>query len=292
MQRDFIIGDKWLYYKIYCGPKTADFLLTEVIYQILELLRTEDLIQSWFFIRYHDPENHIRVRFNLTDLNKLGKVISIINKEISPHIESGHVNKIQIDTYKRELERYGSSSMELSEALFGYESDMLLGMIDLIEGEEGETIRWMFGLRAIDQLLEDFELKLEEKYRILNELATGFENEFNANSILINQLSSKYRASKKEIFHFMNRELDVDSPYSELFELLSEKSQDSRLVVNQIIALKLDGGLELELNNLLKSYIHMLMNRLFRSSQRLHEMVIYGFLVRYYKTILARQKYN
>jgi len=39
------------------------------------------------------------------------------------------------------------------------------------------------------------------------------------------------------------------------------------------------------------SYSHMMVNRLFKSKQRLHEMVLYDFLHRYYKSEIARQKY-
>ena len=43
---------------------------------------------------------------------------------------------------------------------------------------------------------------------------------------------------------------------------------------------------------LMGSYIHMLINRLFKSKQRLHEMVIYDFLFRYYKSEIAKKKYK
>ncbi|WP_392348660.1 lantibiotic dehydratase C-terminal domain-containing protein [uncultured Polaribacter sp.] len=51
-QRTFVIGDKWLYYKIYCGVKTADMLLLEVIKPLTEQLIEEKIIDKWFFIGY------------------------------------------------------------------------------------------------------------------------------------------------------------------------------------------------------------------------------------------------
>ena len=38
------------------------------------------------------------------------------------------------------------------------------------------------------------------------------------------------------------------------------------------------------------SYIHMEMNRLFASNNRLNEMVVYNFLTRYYKSEIAKAK--
>ena len=47
----------------------------------------------------------------------------------------------------------------------------------------------------------------------------------------------------------------------------------------------------IEKDDYVRSIIHMTMNRLFRSKNRLYEMVIYDFLFRYYQSALARIKY-
>jgi hypothetical protein len=47
---------------------------------------------------------------------------------------------------------------------------------------------------------------------------------------------------------------------------------------------------EVDLNDLITSYIHMMMNRSFRSRQRIHELVLYDFLYRYYKSVIARPR--
>lgn len=292
VQRTFCTGDKWLYYKIYSGQKTADLLLTEIINTVSTRLYSKKLIDKWFFIRYADPKNHIRWRLELNNVKNIGEVIQTVFEACKPYLDAGLVYKIQTDTYKRELERYGSNSMQLAETLFWYDSVMIANMLELIEGEEGEKIRWLFSMRAIDQLLTDFEYSSQQKFDLLNILAESFGKEFNINSSLIIQLSDKYRLEKKAIFDFMNRKKDTDSPYLPLFELLDSKSKNSEGIISEIISLQQNNVLEIQLDNFLGSLIHMLMNRLFRSKQRLHEMVIYGFLFRYYRTEIAREKYN
>jgi hypothetical protein len=42
--------------------------------------------------------------------------------------------------------------------------------------------------------------------------------------------------------------------------------------------------------SLLSSYIHMFINRLFMSDQRLHELAVYHFMVGYYKMQIGKQK--
>lgn len=36
LKRTFFIGDEWLYYKVYCGVKTADIILAEVVKPLTE----------------------------------------------------------------------------------------------------------------------------------------------------------------------------------------------------------------------------------------------------------------
>ena len=291
MQRTFITGDKWLYYKLYCGEKTADLLLTDVIKPVCGFLLAKKWIDKWFFIRYVDPKYHIRLRLLLPDNKNFTPVITTIFNEINPYVASGLINKVQTDTYKREIERYGSSSIELSEALFHIESEMIVDFMNLLEGNEGEKIRWLFSMKYIDTLLSNFNYSTVEKFELMKPVADSFGKEFNLNSSLIKQLSNKYRKYKKDILNFMKDDF-LTMNYGEILFLLKSKSNRSKTYVELILNYSKNGKLEIPLNNLLFSYMHMFMNRLFRSKQRVHELVIYGFMFRYYRTQLAKEKYN
>jgi len=291
MQRTFFTGDHWLYYKIYVGAKTADMILTDIIKPVCEQLLADQLIDKWFFIRYSDPKHHVRWRLHFENTENIGKAISLIHRSCAPFFDTGHIHKIQTDTYKRELERYGSNAMELGETLFWHDSTAVVDALDMIEGDEGEKIRWLFSMRSIDQLLNDFKFSTQQKFDLLNSMADNFGREFNINASLIIQTSDKYRKEKTEIYTTMNRDKDKDNLMLPLFELLDKRSTDSADTVDQILKLQQENKLQMPLNNLMSSYIHMLMNRTFRSKQRIHEMVIYGFLFRYYRTELARLKY-
>ncbi|MCP5106131.1 MAG: hypothetical protein GY950_22285 [bacterium] len=78
-----------------------------------------------------------------------------------------------------------------------------------------------------------------------------------------------------------------------LFQMIDFKSRAVRPIVTEI--LKLYNNKEpnpFMLNDLMGSYSHMMINRLFKSKQRLHEMTLYDFLHRYYKSEIARRKYS
>ena len=83
--------------------------------------------------------------------------------------------------------------------------------------------------------------------------------------------------------------MNVHEPF---IDLLNQKSIKIELVSQKILRKEKDNVRERSLNDLMGSYIHMLMNRLFKSKQRVHEMVMYDFLFRYYKSEIAKKKYS
>lgn len=290
VRRGFSLGSEWLYYKIYCGVKTADRILTEVIKPLTEHLLEQQLIDSWFFIRYADPDIHLRVRFHFTDLNHIGTVIQLFKNAIAEYELTGLVWKIQTDTYKREMERYGTNTMMLSEQLFYYDSQCIVDMLDMIDGDEGEKIRWLFVIKAVDALLSDFNYSMEQKRELMENLKTGFAHEFNMNKDLKMQLDKKFRTYRDNITEILNPTNDETSELQPLFELLKQKSENIAPLVTEILTFQQNDQLQLHINDLLASYIHMLLNRLFKNKQRMHEMVIYDFMWRTYRSEIAKQK--
>lgn len=292
VQRSFIIGDSWLYYKLYTGPKTADLILTEIINPLAEKLLENNFIDQWFFIRYADPKHHIRVRFHYNNPAHVSEIVNTFHTPFKEYIEEDLLWKVQLDTYQRELERYGTRTMELSEELFFHDSKMIVDFISLIEGDEGEEIRWLFGIRALENLLNSFQYTDEEKLHLMNTLKTNFGNEFGMSRPLKKQLDAKYRASRGKISDFMVFTREDNPDYAPILDILDAKTLTTEKTAQGILSHKENDSLEMELDNLMSSYIHMLMNRLFKSNNRLHEMVCYDFLHRYYTSEWAKKKYQ
>lgn len=287
-QRSFIIGDQWLYYKIYTGFKTSDVILTEIIKPIITELLKNNLIDKWFYIRYSDPKNHLRIRFHCSENKNIFEVINKLNPYLKEYLISDLIWNIQIDTYQREIERYGENTIELSEELFFHDSNMIVEFIDLIEGEEGEEIRWLFCLKAINKFLDDFGYSNREKLNLLENLKIGYANEFDLTKAQRIQVNSKYRNNRKIIEDFMLYTIKDNEKYIEIEDLLSTKSDFTANIIKKII--DINKNETLNLNSFVSSHIHMITNRLFKSKGRLNEMVVYDFLYRYIDSIEARNK--
>ncbi|MDP2542385.1 hypothetical protein CSC81_10570 [Tenacibaculum discolor] len=287
IQREFTVGDNWIYYKIYTGNKTSDLILTDLILPLTNSLERRGLIQKWFFIRYSDPDFHLRVRLYTENKSNIGEIIHTFFNGLQPYLISGRIWNIQIDTYKREIERYGNSNMVNSENYFHIESKTIVKFLTLIEGDAGEEIRWLFSLKMIDNFLNSFKMEDEKKFFLLNIMKTSFAKEFNMSRELKKQLDVKYRKERKKIDSFLEED---DFRYKEITSLLKEKELLTIEFAKNILNLEKEMLLEVKLESLIYSYVHMLMNRLFKSKNRIYEMVIYDFLYRYYKSHIARKK--
>ena len=286
IQRNFSVGSEWLYFKLYSGTKMADTVLTQAINPVVEQLINEKLIDRWFFIRYADPEKHIRFRVHLTDLSNIGNVFLQIKNVVQSFEDEGILWKIQLDTYQRETERYGAEVMEMTETIFFEDSKAVIGMIEQTWGEEREIIRWQWCLKLIDAYLSDFELTITDKKNLLEKMKISFANEFKIDKHLKMQLDQRFRNNRTFIEQILDKSFNQTHDYASLFEFINTKSQNLRGIIRKVKELKS----EIELTKYLSDTIHMTVNRTIGDNQRTHELVIYDFMFRYYQAEIARKK--
>lgn len=280
-KRFFEPGSEWLNIKLYGGNKKLEEVLG-ILFPKIKQLKEELFFEHFFFIRYFDPNTHLRLRFYNTDRDRLFSLQKQLFQILHPFIEKEILSKIQIDTYEREVERYGDNAIFPTEKLFGADSWTVLEFIDLLQGNE-EKYRWLFAMRGIDSYLDDFGLNLANKHALLTGMADSFFKEHGGAKVLQKQLNSKYRGNQKFIASHMNFLNDVENEIEEIGILLNERSVEIRPIVTDIkMAMT-----ESEFFNKVPSYIHMFVNRLFMSQQRKCELVVYHFLERFYTSKIA-----
>lgn len=279
-RRNFSLGSEWLYCKIYSGEKSADNILTELVLPMSVSITNENLANLWFFIRYHDFSGfHIRLRFHMIDTMNFYKIIHTIESSFAELVANGVVQNIIYDTYKREIERYGDNIYEMAEKIFHIDSDAILRALSSMDNDD----RWEIALLLIDDMLNAFELTLYDKHLLLLKCRDSFRKEFGFTDIsLIRQLNDKYRKNKKVIYKTMERTI-----CDNVLEILSNRKTEI-----ESLAQKIKQNIDVDFNNYIASLIHMSMNRIFISDNRLCEMIIYDYLTRYYESMLAITKYS
>ncbi|PIF43660.1 thiopeptide-type bacteriocin biosynthesis protein [Chryseobacterium sp. 52] len=273
-KRKFIPGTEWLYLKIYTGVKTADIILEEVIIPLVASIQENNYISKWFFIRYLDPKPHIRLRFRLHSTSDYNSVTELIQEALQDYLESGEISSILFDTYNREIERYGENTMEEAETLFHRNSELTLQCLHFDDEE-----KIIISLFLIDTLLTTFGLSIQEKLDWIKDFNEDFKAEFNADKVLNSQLDKKYRVLKPQFLNF-----NFSEEYVNEREFIILNIENDRTVLENIQYLDKNQSLEIPLKIFFQSIFHMNINRLFVSSQRTFEMIIYDYLLRYYKT--------
>jgi len=286
IQRTFIPGSQWVYFKLYTGPKTADDLLMKAIAPVLRKLQKKQVFEKWFFIRYSDPDFHLRVRLLLNDVRYIGVVFLLFHKELTKWNTDHLLWKVQLDTYNRELERYGKNLIEEAESVFYADSECMLSILKRLNSNE--NYRWMIALKLINELLSDFGLNTEEKQKLMNDLEKAYKTEFGFNEFNAKQFNTKFRENKKTVESVLNNRFN-ENEFLSLFQPIKKRSKQLIPIVGQI---KIKATKDHSVNELLRSYLHMMLNRLFRSNNRIHELILYDFMYRYYTSELAKEKYN
>lgn len=281
MRRVFSLGSEWVYFKIYSGYKIADVILLEYLKDKIQILLTENYINKWFFIRYHDSDSHLRIRFHVCQSEHVFHIIKVLSPVFEDLLNKNFIWKVQADTYLREVERYGLTTIEDSETLFYYDSKMILDYLSLKNHFENEETQLLFNFLSIDSFLNSFSLSTSEKLNLLNEMQRSFKQEFGATKVLKSELDKHYRKLERDISSILNH--DSNGNLDPLYEIIEIKSKNIKPVVESI-----KENLEINLNSFLSSHIHMKINRQYTSRQREYEALIYDHLYRYYKTCFYR----
>jgi lantibiotic biosynthesis protein len=292
IQRTFNIGSEWLYVKLYGGVKSLDKILSEDIFPLTNELLEEGVIEKWFFIRYEDSDKHLRLRFvNSKRPDFIGIVLNRLHEVLKDYLNEGIVFKIQTDTYQREIERYGNNTMELSESVFFHDSKAIAGVLSLIEGDAGEKYRWMFGLRGLDMLLDDFGYDIHSKLKLMADIKEGFFQEYGGGDKLRHQLNDKYRVERESIEKILDPKQDSEE-IEPAINYFNARSEFLKIIDRDLREKQVEYSDTLSHEILLPSYVHMFMNRLFLTDNRKHELVIYHFLDKYYQSKIARMSKN
>ena len=285
--KTFIPGSEWIYFKIYTGTKTADAILKNELFHYIRELIGNDVIDQWFFIRYFDPDFHIRLRLHLKGTQDFTCVFNRFFVICNPLVETGQVWNIQCDTYQREMERYGAKSISLVEQFFFMDSEHIIRSLHQLDDENAEQLRWKAALILIDSFLSAFSFDMAQRKELLNTMADSFKKEFGfTHHNVTKQLNDKHRAYRKEIENVMLWENEV----SEIIEIIKNRRQAVFPIAAKLTDMEKAGELQVAMKSLLTNMIHMTMSRWFRTKNRLHEMVIYEFLYRYYTSEIAKTK--
>ena len=280
VERVFSPGSEWLFLKYYCGFAVVDTVLREVAPIARELV-ANGVARSWFFIRFSDPDWHLRLRLAGAPAELLGRALPLLEERLRPLVDAGVIWKTQLETYERELERYGGAvGIGPSEELFAADSEAAATIIEAFQGDEGVRLMWRAALLGLDRLLDDLGLDFGAKRAFVTTMRDEFGGEVGMDTEFQRRLGDKFRKHRAEIEAAL-----VALPDDELAP--ARAAFDRRSAALRDIVPRLRG---LAIEKLAASYTHMHVNRMTAAGPRQQELVLYDMLRRYYEGVAARAK--
>ena len=292
VKRNFAPYSEWLYFKIYCGPKIANRIIIEFHKKIIKPLLKANFIDKWFFIRYQDPEQHLRVRMHFTKKKDLNMLFEEMQFFFDRYVKELIVWKIQLDTYQREIERYGLTTMEFSESVFFYNSRSVANILSYLKTDADYNEQLNIAILGVLKIFEAFEFSNQERQKFAKGNAKNLYENFNVdkNENLRNRIKSEYRHLEQKIAEFLQPSLSYEK--IEIYAKANfwmDKECNDILTLRNKLRMK---GIKSERFHICTSFIHMFLNRFFHERQNFQEMFIYQILDKYYSSVVAREKYK
>ena len=290
--RHFGPGSEWMFVKIYAGTSEIDRVLSLVIAPLIAEVARGGLANRWFFLRYGDPDFHLRVRFRGDPRVLHQEVLVRLNDALAPWLAAGSVSRVQLDTYQPEVERYGGPvGLELSEQVFEIDSAAILELLGELESDAEADARWQLALRGLDAMLDDFGLDPVQKHALVARRRREYGLEFNVDATQARHLlGDRFRQHRRSLEPLWDREQDATSDLAPGLAVWDRRSEKLRPVADQLAAAAARQELWVPPSQLIDSYLHMSVNRLARADGRTYELVLFDFLHRHFESFDARAR--
>lgn len=110
----------WAFVKLYGHPDRVPDLLTSYLPALFD---GWDSPPEWWYVRYRDPEPHLRLRLRLPHPNAFGETAQRVGSWAAQLRDLGLIGRVQWDTYFPETGRYGTGpTMTAAETVFAADS--------------------------------------------------------------------------------------------------------------------------------------------------------------------------
>ncbi|MFC4117034.1 lantibiotic dehydratase [Nonomuraea zeae] len=128
----YLPGGEWLYAKLYSTRARQDELLGRHLPDLLTDLPPS--VDRWFFIRYQDPDPHLRLRFHGDPHEVNARLLPALRDWAETLCHAGLASRLALDVYEPEVARYGGAeTIESAEGVFAADSAAVLAQLRLRE---------------------------------------------------------------------------------------------------------------------------------------------------------------
>jgi thiopeptide-type bacteriocin biosynthesis protein len=273
-------GSEWFFVKAYCAPLLLEPLLLDLS-RIARAHVAAGAADRWFFVRYRDPDFHVRLRIRRAGA---GRVDAEVLEALKDATARGVVWKVQLDTYVPETERFGGPhGLELFHEFSWLDSEAVVDALSIGPGDVDARI--VASSLAIDRYATSFGLSLDERLALARTAAEVLAPRVAAGVETFRELARRFRAHAG----LLADAFTARSPPWAALAAVFERAHD-RLGVAWRRAL--ERGLLAPRDDVVRALFHMHVNRYQRTYDPLHELVTYDALFRFYRAAAGRAKHG
>lgn len=278
-------GAPWIYLKLYATDQVIERLLrTGALRWALASLVTGGPAVDWFFVRYRDPDAHLRLRLRRCD--EMSTPLNFAEVVVATARANG-IQRVTVDTYVRELHRYGGAEcIDAAEHAFCLDTAFVCALLESPEWSSPDTV-WLAVVTGIMQVLDAFGYAGEGRLALVMSAANAFANEFQIGTTQERQIGMLFRKRRTT----MQRAVSERTSSFAGSEAIADALAKRRTALNQYAQLLAANALsQNDLDRVVQSMIHMFCNRLFADRQRMNEFIALDFLRRTLAIEAARQQ--
>jgi thiopeptide-type bacteriocin biosynthesis protein len=241
-------GSDWLYAKLYCPADRQDDFLIGPMNAFCHAVESAGLADHWLFIRYADPDPHIRLRFKGSAESLTTVLLPQLCTWTEHLIVENVLSRSCIDTYEREVDRYGGpDATDAAERLFAADSQTAISLISKCRSTDRQPAvdPTIASILNIDALLDGMGLDVRQRLDFYQEYLVSK-----------NESGSDYRNRKSAL------RKALATPDEIVGDAFKTRQPTLRLVRASLDDLSVTQELDQPLDRLLASYVHMSCNRL------------------------------
>lgn len=161
-------GSDWLFIKLYVAKESMDRFLLEHINPFTMSCAQKNAIHHWFFIRYYDPDPHLRIRMQIASQEQFNHIIPLLGERTTRWIKNGLIKNISLNSYEREIERYGGIELiDEAEKVFCADSLSTIHLLQASLNNRSKITEPVLRTVSAISFLKGFGLHLREMIELL-----------------------------------------------------------------------------------------------------------------------------
>lgn len=256
-------GSDWLFVKLYAPVDLEADLIAGPVSRFAAAAVDGGLAAEWFFIRYADPEPHLRLRWRGEPGQLTRRLLPAVAEWAAGLVAGGQCQRVAFDTYEREVERYGGpAAMAAAESLFAADSRAVAALLGRMAGWPDLDLTAL-AVYTADDLLAALGLGAAERLAWLRRQVPSRH-----------ETGAEYARRKQVLRRLLGSPVPPVRGGEELAAVLAARREALGPVREQLAALAVRGELAQPLASLYSSFVHMHCNRLLGTDRAAERQVL------------------